>query len=140
MGEPKWEVDDPATDDVRALFDSRVLRVWHLEGREKTFTIESVKRLTSSSKDGKDKRQALLVLKGVPLPLALNATNRDTIIQLYGNKKSNWPGKRIRLYPTTTNAFGKQTECIRIRNQVPQDRPGTNPDTVPREREPGDEG
>lgn len=125
MPELKWEEDDPKTDDIRALFDSRCLRVWHLENRAKTFTIERTARLTSAGKDGKEKKQALVYFSGVPLPLALNATNRDTIAQLYGTSRKGWPGKRLTLYPTTTKAFGKTQDCIRIKNEVPPDPKAT---------------
>jgi hypothetical protein len=120
VAELKWEEDNPQVDDVRALFDSRCLRVWHLEGREKTLTIERTARLTSGSKDGSEKKQALVYFQGVPLPLVLNATNRDTIIQLYGKARSGWVGKRLTLYPDQTKAFGKMQDCIRIRNEVPK--------------------
>ena len=132
-----FQEDDLESDDVRAFFDSRVLRVWHLEGKPKTFTIEKYTRLTTSQK-GEVKRQGLIRFRGVALPFALNSTNKDTIIALYGTSKKGWLGKRITLYPTTTKAFGKMQDCIRVKNEVPPEprqRPGSP--AAPGEREPG---
>jgi hypothetical protein len=70
------------------------------------------------------KKQPKLMLENgkgeaVPLPLLLNKTNATTIAQLYGNNPSQWVGKLITLYPTTTSVGGAEKECIRVRNQDP---------------------
>jgi hypothetical protein len=134
MAKDKFEPreEDIGASDYRAYFDSSVLRVWHLEGKERTFRIAEVRRLTAeigAAGSGKRevKRQPLLRLttvKGEPisLPLALNKTNAKTIAQLYGNNPGKWAGKLITLYPTTTEVGGRTEDCIRVRNQVPAER------------------
>lgn len=108
--------------DYRAYFDSSVLRVWHLRGKERTFKILGVARLESTFK-GQDTKQPLVGLEdrhGAPvLPLALNKTNAKTIAALYGNNPLKWAGKTITLYPTTTDVGGATTECIRVRPTIP---------------------
>jgi hypothetical protein len=116
----EFKEEELAVDDYRAYYDSKVLRVWHLEGREKSFTIAKVTRVTLESRDG-IKKQPLVHFMGVPLPLALNKTNGASIEHLYGRKVSEWVGKRITLYPTKTQVGRDQKECIRIREKVPTD-------------------
>lgn len=115
-------IEDVAEADYRAYFDSSVLRVWHLRGKDCTFKITGVARLASTFK-GEDRKQPLLQLvnrKGnATLPLALNKTNAKTIAALYGNNPFQWVGKTITLFPSTTDVGGETRDCIRIRNQVP---------------------
>lgn len=116
------EVDINA-EDYRAYFDSSVFRVWHLNGKERTFRITRVTRLDSEFR-GESRKQPLLRLEdgkgnAVPLPLALNKTNAKTVAALYGNKPAAWVGRLITLYPTTTDVGGRTEDCIRIRNEDP---------------------
>jgi hypothetical protein len=113
--------------DYRAYFDSCCLRVWHLTGKDRTFKIVRVTRLTSEMANGNKrevKKQPKLELedaKGqpVPLPLLLNKTNAKTIAQLYGNNPGQWAGKLITLYATTTDMAGQTVDCIRVRPKAP---------------------
>lgn len=129
MAQSEPTEEDYDAHDYRAFFDSDILRVWHLEGREKTFKIARVTRFTGETVDQQTKkrkvqRQPSLRLetrtgKPLALPLLLNKTNAKTIAQLYGKRPSQWVGRWITLYPTTTEAFGKTEDCIRIRNYDP---------------------
>jgi hypothetical protein len=117
---------DISAEDYRAYFDSSVYRVWHLNGKERTYRITRVTRLDSEFR-GEARKQPLLRLedsKGnpVPLPLALNKTNAKTVAGLYGNKPAAWVGRLITLYPTTTDVGGRTEDCIRIRNEDPGKR------------------
>lgn len=120
-------VENNGEDDYRAFFNSDVFRVWHLKGRERTFRIVQVKRIDSVFR-GEQRKQPLLFLSDsrnrvYPLPLALNKTNAKTIAGLYGTRTSEWVGKTITLFPTTTQVGEEQNvECIRVRPVVP----GTN--------------
>lgn len=129
----KARIQDFEAVDVRAFYDNAMLRVWHLEGKARTFRIARVQQIIKQEGDEVEKRAVLRLQNNqgeeLPLPLELNATNRDTIIGLYGSKKANWLGKLITLFPTQCEAFGKMQECIRIRNYDPatkQSRPYTN--------------
>ena len=133
-------------DDYRAFFDSAILRVWHLQGKERTYRITRVTALTSEVGQGRNRKQTrqpkleLATRKGaaVPLPLLLNKTNAKTIAQLYGKRPSDWVGRWITLYPSTTDVGGETLDCIRIRNEIPgagarRNRQGANvlPPAVP---------
>lgn len=126
----KFEPVDEAiqAEDYRAYFDSSCLRVWHLLGKARVYRIAKVTRLTSEMVSGskrevkKQPKLELQTLKGetLSLPLLLNKTNAHTIAQLYGNKPSDWVGKLIEIYPTTTQFGREEKECIRVRNQAPK--------------------
>jgi hypothetical protein len=47
--------------------------------------------------------------------LVVNATNYDTIADVYGDETSNWPGQSIELFPTKVDFKGKRTDAIRVR-------------------------
>jgi hypothetical protein len=119
--------DETQHDDYRAYFDSNCLRVWHLQGKPRTFRVVKVTAFTSEIGNGNKReirKQPKLMLEtrgGEPisLPLLLNKTNAKTIAQLYGNKPALWAGKLITLYPTQTEMAGDTVDCIRVRNSVP---------------------
>lgn len=150
-GRDKFEAreTDLGASDYRAYFDSSVLRVWHLDGKERIFRIGAVRRLEAELGVGgkrEVKRQPLLRLQNgkgedVPLPLALNKTNAKTIASLYGNDPRKWVGRLIALYPTTTEVGGRTEDCIRIRNEDPAKRARKTkkqPDPE-QQREPGED-
>jgi hypothetical protein len=115
-------IEDFEADDIRAFYDSSVLRVWHLGGKQRTYKINKVQRITTEFRN-ETKQRAVLTLVDrdgvVQLPLELNPTNRKTIQQLYGTKPSAWVGQFITLYPTTTEMAGATVDCIRVRPTVP---------------------
>lgn len=122
---PKEEELDVA--DYRAFFESNILRVWHLQGKQRLFRIARVTRLTSEMfvagkrTVAQQPKLELATRDGaiVPLPFLLNKTNAKTIAQLYGKRPLDWVGKWIHLYPTTTERQGEMVDCIRVSNQEP---------------------
>lgn len=118
-------IEDTADADYRAYFDSEVFRVWHLKGKERTFRIARVQRITSEYRGLVEKKPLLHLVdsKGrEQLPFAANKTNCKTIAALYGNNPHQWVGKTITMFPTTTDAGGETHDCIRVRPYIP----GTN--------------
>lgn len=51
--------------------------------------------------------------------MVLNQTNATTIAALHGPETDEWKGKRIRLYATWVQAFGKNNHVIRVAEEVP---------------------
>jgi hypothetical protein len=106
-------------------FPSEYLAAEDLNGREVTVEIESVTIDEVKLKDGKKERKAILSFKGAKKRLLLNKTNAKTIKAIHGPAPGDierdvtklWVGKAITLYPTTTNAFGEVTDCVRVRKQ-----------------------
>lgn len=114
--------------DVRLLFPSLYLSAPDLRGEDRTLTIRAVavdelktsagtekkpcvyfeETKAAAERDGKKERR-----------LVLNKTNAMTVASLYGYEVDEWVGKRITLFPTQADAFGKTVDCIRIRPTVP---------------------
>lgn len=130
MGKFESKDEDLQATDWRAYFDSSCLRVWHLNGRDRTFKILRVTRLTSemvSSGKKEVKKQPKLELtdekgRNVPLPLLLNKTNAQTIARMYGNNPKQWEGKLVTLFPSTTSVGGEDKDCIRVRPKAPSQK------------------
>lgn len=119
----KATITEFEADDIRAFYDSVVLRVWHLGGKPRTFKIAQKPQQIVTEFRNETRTRAVLTLVDrdgvVQLPFELNPTNRKTISQLYGTKPSAWAGKFITLYPTTTEMAGQTVDCIRVRPTVP---------------------
>lgn len=103
-------------DHYEALFDSKYLRWFDLEGKgDVCCTIEKVEREELTLRGGAKKKSPVVSIKNASKPLVLNRTNADTVAELYGLKPSQWVGKKIVLYVTTTNLKGKPVNCIRVK-------------------------
>lgn len=124
----KATISEFEADDIRAFYDSVVLRVWHLGGKPRTFKIAQKPQQIVTEFRNETRTRAVLTLVDrdgvVQLPFELNPTNRKTISQLYGTKPSAWAGKFITLYPTTTEMAGQTVDCIRVRPTVPGSEKG----------------
>jgi hypothetical protein len=94
-----------------------------LKGRDVTVTIDRIEAGSVVGTGGKKNKKPLAHFREGQSrkPLVLSATNCKTIAAMYGNETDNWHGKRITLYPTTTQFGGETVECIRVRPQVPTD-------------------
>lgn len=111
------------------MFDSEYLGAWDLydendRPRDVTITIDRVERKEIRSQRGVDAKPVIW-FKGQKKPMVCNKTNAKTIVNLYGPDVATWPGKRITLYPTTTNNSDGEVACIRVRPKIPPGRPVT---------------
>ena len=96
------------------------------EGKDIPVTIEAVRLPTNKDKglDGKVMDKPIVKLAKVKKEWVLNKTNARLIRRQYGNETDSWAGKKIEIYRTTCNAFGKTVACIRVRDII---KPATNP-------------
>lgn len=69
-----------------------------------------------------------LFFSGKEKGLVLNKTNAQLIAEQHGSNMSEWRGKRIKIYATTTDFGGERVECIRVEQFVPETGPN---DEVP---------
>lgn len=132
----------------KSMMDKEFLYAFDLKGRDVTLTIARV--TAGELKNGNKKSKKPLCYFVEPKdkrPLALNATNCKTIAKMYGNDTDEWRGKRVTLYPTTTEMAGETVECIRVRPRVPAEKeqsgtiePAPRPEETEEEREPGSDG
>ena len=115
-----------ATDDYRKMFDDRLLKAWDLDGKDVTVTIEAVEA-EELNNGTKTNRKPVLTLAKTAKKFVVNKTNGITIAQMYGKAVSEWRGKRITIFATTTK-FGKDiVDCIRVRPQIPGSKPAQEP-------------
>ena len=122
--------------DWRTMFDYDWIKAWDLGGQERTVTITKVepglvedrKAKVERGKPAKMDRLAIVWLKGWKKPLGLNKTNAAAIGKMYTNKTESWIGKRFTMYPTTTMAWGSESDCIRIKPGVPEEKGEPAPD------------
>lgn len=103
----------------RALL-SEFIGAWDLDGRDRIVTITKVEPGLIGGQKGKKKdRKAILHFREIEKPMACNSTNAKTIAGLFGPKVEAWVGKKIAIYPTTTQFGHEMVDCIRVRPTVP---------------------
>lgn len=129
--------------DYRSMFDRNYLYSFDLKGKDLTVEIVHVEAGKLQIAGTKQKKSApVLYFKtknGARGPgLALNKTNAKTVAKLYGTNTDAWPGKKLTLYPTTTE-FGKDiVDCIRIKPTVPRGEAESAPESsLPPHEPPG---
>lgn len=134
-------MEDGVTD-YRSMFDREYIGAWDLQGRDLVVEISRVEAGTLTGSGGRKNKKPIVHFKGKERGLALNKTNAKTIATLYGNDTTQWIGKRITIYPTTTTFGSEQMDCIRVRPTKPQVRGGkpTEAPADPGARDPGAEG
>lgn len=123
----------------KSMVDREFMYAFDLQGKDVTVTIERVVGGELTGPGGKKSKKPLAYFKESKSgkPLALNATNCKAIAGMYGNDTDGWLGKRVTLFPTTTQMGGDTVECIRVRPGVPKESK-RNGDSA--EREPGADG
>lgn len=101
----------------RLLFKTDYVGAWDLKG-DTEVTIERVaEREELVGEGGKKDHKPVLYFKGATKKMVLGKTNAKSVGKVLGNDTTDWPGKKITLYPTTCQAFGETVECIRVREK-----------------------
>lgn len=125
----------------KSLMDREFMYAFDLQGKDVTVTIDRIVGGELTGPGGKKSKKPLCYFRESKSgkPLALNATNCKAISAMYGNDTDGWIGKRITVYPTTTQMGGDTVDCIRVRPGVPKEskQAGKNGEEV---REPGADG
>jgi hypothetical protein len=101
--------------DYRTMYDSEWLHEYDLTKDEVTVEIASVEAGELTSQGGRKSKKPCIKFKGADKALALNKTNGKAIAQLYGTDVSEWPGKKVTLFRSTTEMAGETVRCIRIK-------------------------
>lgn len=114
--------------DYRTFFDRDYLGAFDLEGKDVTVTIARVEGVELAPQKGRKKaHKPACFFEGKEKGLLLNKTNAKQIAALYGNKTEGWIGKRITIFPTTTDMAGETVECLRVRPRAPGAAPAPRP-------------
>jgi hypothetical protein len=135
------------------MYPSKWLKAADLVGKDVTLTIARVvkelvkmrKRTDRTNENGEEECWIIYFAEGRDPKkgwILNREKNPHAIRDLYGAKADDWIGKRITLYPTTTNVGGEIKPCIRVRPTAPPDRIGTKaspkrePEPMPPQNEP----
>jgi len=127
--------------DARLLFPKEYLGAPDLRGKDVTLTISRLAQEALRTDKGEEDKWVVYFAemeerhkrnkKQLNKKLVLNRTNAKSIAKLLGNETDNWIGKPITLYPTTCLAFGKEADCIRIREKANPRASKLNVDEMP---------
>lgn len=113
--------------DFRSMYDRDYIGHWDLpEGRDTIVTISKVEAATLTAQGNRKSKKPVIHFEGKEKGMCLNKTNGKAIMGMYGPLVEDWIGKRIALYPTTTQFGSDQVACIRVRPNVPQPKAVTS--------------
>jgi hypothetical protein len=128
----------------KTMMQKDFLFAFDLDGKAVTVTIDRVKGGELTGEGGKKTKKPLCYFREgrAKKPLALNSTNCKAIAAMYGNDTDQWVGKRITIFPTTTNFGSDVVDCIRVKPGIPNGKdaappPAEEPSESP---EPGSDG
>ncbi len=95
------------------------LKAPDLQGSKIELQISDAGTHTFNQGTKEEKTQIVLSFDGKDKKLGLNVTNAKTLAELFGNETDGWIGKKIKIFPTTTDFAGETVACIRIEQPQP---------------------
>lgn len=110
--------------DYRSMYDRDYIYAFDLNGRDHVVIIARVQAGELTAAGGRKSKKPIIFFEGKEKGFALNKTNGKTIAAMYGNDTTEWLGKRIVIFPTTTSMGGETVDCIRVRPRPPADDRG----------------
>ena len=100
-------------------FPTKYFKAAMLKDEPQTFVIISMTMESISSPDGSSEDKPVLGFEDVDQRLVLNKTNWKNLAKLFGRDSTEWEGRHIELYQTTTELGSDTVDCIRLR--LPKD-------------------
>ena len=102
---------------VTDAFEGNYIDALCVTGKDATLTIKSVTPPNAEkSANGTVIDKPIVYFNETDKGLVLNKTNGRTIGLAHGNEMDGWVGKKITLFATTTESFGKKdVPCVRVR-------------------------
>jgi hypothetical protein len=104
------------------VYPDYYLKCEHLKGKPATLTITAAPLDTLKNSKGEEKK-IVLSFAETKKTLPLNKTNFNAVADVCGDETDDWPGKKIEVYPTTTQMDGKTVGCIRVRSPAQRELP-----------------
>jgi hypothetical protein len=98
---------------INDAFPSNFLKASDLGGKEVIVTIREVK----FEAVGREREmKAVVYFEGKEKGIVLNKTNAKKIIEISGAAMTEeWPGTKVKIYPTETEFGGETVDCIRVK-------------------------
>ena len=111
------------------MYPGRFLKADMLKGQKVTLTIKNIVGEGLMGGDGGANLEWIVSFAERPLEFVMNKTNATCLYRMFGGDPKTWIGKKITIFPTTTQAFGKTEPCIRIWGspEIHEDLPITLP-------------
>ena len=100
---------------VADFFPSKYLEANDLKGKDYVLTISRIDADMFTDNSGQEVRKPIVYFQEAKKGLVLNKTNARCIADMYGETVEDWVGKRITVGTAWIDAFGKQTEALRVR-------------------------
>jgi hypothetical protein len=100
------------------MFPSKYLKASDAE-TDLTLTITRISCETMKNRDGQDEEKYVLYFKEVEKGMVINKTNKNTLVDLYGEETDDWIEKRVILTSVDVDAFGETTAALRISHKKP---------------------
>ena len=100
------------------MFPSKYLKASDAE-TDLTLTIARISKESMKNRDGQDEEKYVLYFSDAEKGMVLNKTNKNTLVDLYGEETDEWIGKKIILTSVDVDAFGETTAALRISHKKP---------------------
>ena len=98
---------------VTDVYKGNFLTALHVKDADAVLTIKkAVEPNAEKCSDGRPIDRPIVYFEETDLGLICNATNFRCIGHQHGNDTKNWPGKKIKIYATHTDAFGKKKRAV----------------------------
>ncbi len=96
------------------MYPGRFLKADMLKGQKVTLTIKNIAGEGLMGGDGGANLEWVVTFAERPLEFVMNKTNATCLYRMFGGDPHTWIGRKVTLFPTTTQAFGKTEPCIRV--------------------------
>jgi hypothetical protein len=116
--------------DYEVAFPGRFIHAADFLGKQVTLTIADVKleKMPNEKKNGGQKW--IVSFEKTEKEWALNRTNAEALVCMWGRDISKWVGKRVTLFPREVESFGETVPAIRVAGSPDLDAPKSI--TIPR--------
>lgn len=124
--------EDPTMAKISEEFASKYLSAADLgefKGRKTVLTIESASIETFKNDDGQKVKKVVLQFRDHDKAMVVNATNRDVLVNLYGDDTDDWEGQLIGLHVERVQFGAKRVDAIRLDEEKP--RPSKKSEKAP---------
>ena len=100
------------------MFPSKYLKASDAD-TDLTLTIARIVKEIMKNRDNQDEEKYVLYFKDVEKGMVLNKTNKNTLVDLYGEETDDWIDKKIILISVDVDAFGETQAALRISHKKP---------------------
>ena len=106
------------------LFPGRFIKAGEMTGKPVTLKIKSVALDVMESEDGTEQMQAVVNFVEIKRQWALNKTNAQCLVAMWGFDSSDWVGKRVTLFAERdTSGMSASGVCLRVAGSPDIDGP-----------------